>query len=139
MIKTYREFNESLSVADDFDALLDVADALKDKDNTRVDKQGDETTVNIYIGGKDEDHNSCKTYYLMQANFYPNFFVADTNIPDTSKMKLSKFRMVDQKSKDFLKQYILLTSEIRDRLEIEPPYYVAVWYDNNVELNNPKI
>jgi hypothetical protein len=75
----------------------------------------------------------------MQANFCPNFFVADTNIPDTSKMKLGKFRVVDQKSKDFLKQYILLTSEIRDRLEIEPPYYVAVWYDNNVELNNPEI
>lgn len=138
MIKTYREFNESLSVADDLDVLTDVADALKDKGNTRIDKEDGETTINIFIGGKDEDHNSCKTYFLMQPNFYPNFFVADTNIPDTSKMKVSKFRMI-KSDKDSQKQYTLLTSEIRDRLELEPPYYVAVWYSNEVELNNPEI
>ena len=138
MIKTYREFNESLSVADDLDVLTDVADALKDKDNTRIDKKDGETTINIFIGGKDEDHNSCKTYFLMQPNFYPNFFVADTNIPDTSKMKVSKFRMI-KSDKDSQKQYTLLTSDIRDRLELEPPYYVAVWYNSEVELNNPEI
>lgn len=138
MIKTYREFNESLSVADDLDVLTDVADALKDKDNTRIDKEDGETTLNIFIGGKDENHNSCKTYFLMQPNFYPNFFVADTNISDTSKMKVSKFRMI-KSDKDSQKQYTLLTSEIRDRLELEPPYYIAVWHNNEVELNNPEI
>ena len=137
-VKTFKQFNESKSGDDNLEILMDITDAMKDKDNIRVDKEGGETTLNIFIGGKDENHNSCKTYFLMQPNFYPNFFVADTNIPDTSKMKVSKFRMI-KSDKDSQKQYTLLTSEIRDRLELEPPYYVAVWYNNEVELNNPEI
>jgi hypothetical protein len=128
IVKTFRAFNESKEIdGDNFDILMDVTEAMKDKDNIRVDKNSRDITINIFTDGKFKQYDSCRTYYMMQANFNPNFFVAEVNIPDTSKTKGSEFFPLKLNKED-VHQYILLTGEIRDKLNLDPPYYLAVWY-----------
>ena len=129
-VKTFKQFNESKSGGDNLEILMDITDAMKDKDNIRVDKEGGVTTVNILTDGKHSQYNTCRTYYLLPENFEPNFFAAKENIPATGKLKMGDFKMLET-NKEYTHQYILLAGEIRDKLDLNPPYYVAVWYNES--------
>lgn len=127
-VQTFRRFNESEEFrTDDLDVLIDTTDAMKDKDNVRVDKEGGVTTVNVFTDGKMEQYDSCRVYYVLWDNFDPNFFVGDVDIPDMAKVRMGKFTALKM-GKDYLHQYIVLLGEMKDRLNLDPPYYVAVWY-----------
>lgn len=129
MVQNFSEFTKSnFNESDVLGPLMDVAEAMKNRDNIRVDKENDTTAVFIYTRGKGEQYDGCKCYYLMQENFSPNFFVAKRRITNLADAKMSNYKMIEA-SRDSVRHYITLTTEIREKLNLRPPYYVAVWYN----------